>query len=180
MSTFAKPVAARRIAAATGLSGSSISGAAIVGGVVTIVTIGRGADGQWFVDPHGSGEFKLSGRDQASVQSFHSAINTFISNTNISELFLRVGPRAGPLSGIVESHVCEAALCLSALRVHQVSAFSIAPRMRAANLEFGTQKQERARQYALAAAYLGAERISPSRGADHERRAAIRLRYGRA
>jgi hypothetical protein len=151
-----------------------VSGAAIVGGAVTIVSLARAEDGQWILDAEGCREFKLAGRDQTSVQSFHAEMSAFISTVNISDLFLRVGPRSGPLTGIVESHVCEAALCLCPLRVHEVSAFSIAPRMRAANLEFGSQRQERAWQYALAAACLGSEQVARSRRAEHSRRAPMR------
>lgn len=181
MSTAAEFVTTRMPAAtAKARDEASISGAAIVGGAVTIVTLARATDGQWFVDDERCGEFKLSGRDQASVQTFHAAMSDFISTVNISDLFLRVGPRTGPLTGIVESHVCQAALCLSPLRVHEVSAFSIAPRMRAANLEFWGQKRQRSWQYALAAACLGAEHYPRSPNADRGGRRAIRSRSASA
>ena len=157
-----------------------VSGAAVVGGALTIATLGKAADGEWYVDSDRSAQFKLCGRDQDRVLSFYSEVSHFISAVNISELFLRVGPRGGPLSGVIESHVCEATLCLGPARVHQVSAFSIASRMRVAELEFRGQKDQRAWQYAVAAACVGAEERPLRTHVDPVTRAAIRSRSARA
>lgn len=169
---------------------SSWSGASILGGRITIVTVTRADDGTWSIDPLKSAEFPRAERDQASIRQLHAVLDQYLSRARISEVFLRLGAGAGPHNAKAESHICEAILALLlGVRLHHVSAFSLTPWLRAKHQVISCQAAHRSWQFALSAAQYAAEtecRVAGDTAAESGRpsknrtrsRANIRARIG--
>jgi hypothetical protein len=133
------------------------SGAAILGGELSIVTVSKDHDGDWEVDVLRSREFKLDQRSQAAATTLHANLNGFLRRSLITRIFLRVGPSRGPHSGKAKSHICEGLLYMVAgVEVHHLSAFSLAPWMNQRRLELG-RESGRGWHLARAAAIYAAE-----------------------
>lgn len=146
------------------------SGAAILGGKISVVTVTKGRDGDWELDELRSREFKLDQRKQAAARMLHSNLNGFLRRSMIARIFLRVGPGHGPHSGKAESHICEGLLYMVAgVEVHHLSAFSLAPWMNQRGFELGRESR-RGWHLACGAAIYAAEHTQELAGA--RRRAA--------
>jgi hypothetical protein len=133
------------------------SGAAILGGGLSIVTVSKANDGDWEPDLLRSREFKLDQRSQAAASMLHANLNGFLRRSMITKIFLRVGSSHGPHSGKAESHICEGLLYMVAgVEVHHLSAFSLTPWMNQRGLELGRESR-RGSHLARAAAIYAAE-----------------------
>jgi len=178
----ASQVASRRVPRGQ----QSWSGASIMGGRITIVTIVRNEDGLWSMDDSKSAEFPRVERDQASIRRLHAALSYHFSRTGITELHLRLGAGAGPHNAKAEVHICECALALiPGVHVLHVSPQTLTPWLRAKHQVISCQMVERSRQFALSAAQYAAERAlacfdtpAPENRQNSRRRAAIRARIG--
>lgn len=142
------------------------SGASIVGGKISIVSVRKDGKGAWTVDELRSREFDLTQRDQASAWRLHSTLNGFFRRSMISRIFLRTGSSRGPHAAKVETGICEGLLSVAGgVAVEQVSAFSLAPWMRLRGYDLEGQGRNRGWQYATAAAIYAAEHHEKRRAA---------------
>jgi hypothetical protein len=133
------------------------SGAAILGGKLSIVTVSKDEDGDWDLDVMKSREFKLDQRKQSAATMLHSNVSGFLRRARITRIFLRVGSSRGSHSGKAESYICEGLLYMAAgVEVHHLSAFGLAPWMNQRGLELGRESR-RGWHLACAAALYAAE-----------------------
>ena len=134
------------------------SGAAIVGGKISIVTVSKDPDGDWSLDRSRSREFKLPRRCQAEAKMLHANLANFLRRSFITTIFLRAGSSRGPHPAKAESHICEGLLyAIGGVQVHHLSAFSIAPWMRERGYDLERQGLDRGWHLAAATAIYAAE-----------------------
>jgi hypothetical protein len=132
------------------------SGAAILAGKLSIVTVAKDEDGDWDLDVDRSREFKLEQRRQPAARMLHANLNGFLRRSMITKIFLRVGSSRGAHSGKAESHICEGLLyAIAGVEVQHLSAFSLAPWMSQRGLELGRESRRGWHLACAAAIYAG-------------------------
>lgn len=153
------------------------TGAAVLGGKISIVTVSKDPDAGWLTDPRRSGEFELARRDQASALKLHSSLNGFLRRAWITRILLRTGPGRGPHSAKAETHICEGVLYLLAgVQIEQISEVSLRPRERERGHDAVEQLRSRCWHFAEAAAIYAAELAGDLSGTG---RPAVRQRAAR-
>lgn len=141
-----------------GKSEVSFSGAAISGGVITIVTIACNQDGSSSIDRSRSIQLQRIARDQAAIRRTYASLQIFVRKAQISVMHLRLGASSGPHRAKAETHLCEAVLSLLPdVTIEHVAPQSLAAWSNANRRELPRQADERSWQLAWMAAKLASE-----------------------
>jgi hypothetical protein len=148
------------------------SGAAILGGKISIATVNKDADGHWSLDKARSREFDLAERSQAAIRQLQSTLDEFLRRSHISRIYLRTPSGGREYRAKPQTSICEGILCLrGGVQVHHVPASGLTRWMREQGYDLDQQSRNRGWHFAAAAAIYAAENLQEMRDA---RRAAAR------